>query len=46
MDYVKQSLGIIIQNIECYQIVFSGAIMSQVVGRFIFDKTQSFFKDY
>ena len=40
MDNVKQSLGIEVQNIECSQICFSGASMSQVVDRFVFDKIQ------
>ena len=41
MDNVKQPLGIEVQNIECSQICFSGASMSQVVDRFVFDKIQS-----
>ena len=41
MDNAKQPLGIEVQNIECSQICFSGASMSQVVDRFVFDKIQS-----
>ena len=41
MNNVKQSLGIEVKNIECRQICFSGACMSQVVDKFVFDKIQS-----
>ena len=41
MDNVKQPLGIEVQNIECSQICFSGASMSQVVDRFVHLKIQT-----
>jgi hypothetical protein len=40
MDYVKQSLGIEIQNIECCEKALSGTSMSQVVDRIVLDKMQ------
>ena len=42
MDYITQSLGIEVQNIKCCEVCFSGASMSQVVDRFVFDKIQYF----
>ena len=42
MDYVKQSLGIEIQNIECSEKALSGTSMSRVVDSFVFDKIQLF----